>query len=152
MSHAQKGGGDSPSKSVKELIFCPSLSLSIFPGKRNMCWCSGCLWARQTSPPITCAEILQILQKEDLPPGYRWAWDLTEMVSNRRYQMFLSHDQEKEFSIDLEQYLSNFCLPGMVRHIFYILSQYMQKCVGMGVGVFLKISSQGKILQSISDS
>lgn len=66
--------------------------------------------------------------------------------------MFPSHNQEKEFSIDLEQHLSNFCLPGMVRHIFYILTQYMQKCVGMGVGVFLKISSQRKILQSISDS
>lgn len=72
-----------PSKSVIELILCLSFPLSIFPGKRTICWCSGCLWASQTSPLIICTEILQILQKEDLPPGYRWAWDLTEMVCNR---------------------------------------------------------------------
>lgn len=66
------------------------------------------------------------------------------MVCNTAYQMFPSHKRGREFSIDLEQHLSKFYLPGMVRHIFYILTQYMQKCVGMGVGVYLKLIHKEK--------
>lgn len=57
--------------------------------------------------------------------------------------MFPREVWEGEFSIDLEQHLSNY-LPGMVRHVFYIVTQYMQKCMWVWeeVWAYLKIHSQ----------